>query len=386
VVAALLPSVTAGADSVTAVRDRMEALEHQIIADAARIHTLAQSYTQEALGEQSLAQAIASQQVQIDALSVTVAARRTALRGELVLGYVGEYSGVPAGEMAGTGVTDPAVRLAYIAIATGSLRDTLDSYTATRAALAGARSQLVSEQASRRAAAARAAAARRAALADVAAAQGRLDQLQVQLISLQRQAVVASGVTGLAGTTQGLPVGGGLLEVVTSELSPPSGSTSGAAPPTTAAPTTTPPTTTPPTTTAATTTPTTTGSGVGPTSTTVSNHTTTTLHRTAPTTTTVPRSTSTSAPPVSVVVTGSGGAPGVWLELRLCESGDNYAENTGNGFYGAYQFSEQTWTGLGYPGRPDLEPPGMQDQAAMKLQSESGWGQWPACAAALGLT
>ena len=75
----------------------------------------------------------------------------------------------------------------------------------------------------------------------------------------------------------------------------------------------------------------------------------------------------------------------MWLQLRECESGDNYTENTGNGFYGAYQFSEQTWSNLGYPGRPDLKPPQMQDQAAMKLESESGWGQWPACSAALGL-
>jgi hypothetical protein len=75
----------------------------------------------------------------------------------------------------------------------------------------------------------------------------------------------------------------------------------------------------------------------------------------------------------------------VWLQLRECESGDNYRANTGNGFYGAYQFSQQTWSGLGYPGRPDLEPPALQDQAAIKLQAESGWAPWPACAAALGL-
>ncbi|HEX6391991.1 MAG TPA: transglycosylase family protein [Acidimicrobiales bacterium] len=81
-----------------------------------------------------------------------------------------------------------------------------------------------------------------------------------------------------------------------------------------------------------------------------------------------------------------GGAGGVWLQLRQCESGDNYQANTGNGFYGAYQFSQSTWSNLGYPGRADLEPPGMQDQAAQKLQSESGWGQWPACSAALGLS
>ena len=73
------------------------------------------------------------------------------------------------------------------------------------------------------------------------------------------------------------------------------------------------------------------------------------------------------------------------MQLRECESSNNYRANTGNGFYGAYQFSQATWSGLGYPGRPDLEPPSMQDQAAMRLQAQSGWGNWPACAAALGL-
>ena len=87
-----------------------------------------------------------------------------------------------------------------------------------------------------------------------------------------------------------------------------------------------------------------------------------------------------------VVSPTGGNSGGEWLQLRECESGDNYQANTGNGFYGAYQFSESTWTGLGYPGRPDLEPPSMQDQAAQRLQARSGWGQWPACSAALGLS
>lgn len=84
-------------------------------------------------------------------------------------------------------------------------------------------------------------------------------------------------------------------------------------------------------------------------------------------------------------LTSPGGAGDVWLRLRECESGNNYQANTGNGFYGAYQFSASTWSNLGYPGRPDLEPPAMQDEAAQKLQAQSGWGQWPACSAALGL-
>lgn len=89
---------------------------------------------------------------------------------------------------------------------------------------------------------------------------------------------------------------------------------------------------------------------------------------------------------VRSVVSSTAPSGGVWLELRQCESGNNYRANTGNGFYGAYQFSASTWSNLGYPGRPDIEPPAMQDQAAQRLESQSGWGQWPACSAALGLS
>jgi len=76
---------------------------------------------------------------------------------------------------------------------------------------------------------------------------------------------------------------------------------------------------------------------------------------------------------------------GVWYELRMCESGDNYSDNTGNGYYGAYQFSLSTWYGLGFTGLPSNAPPAVQDRAASELQAEYGWGQWPACSAALGL-
>src|SRR3954447_14212085 len=32
----------------------------------------------------------------------------------------------------------------------------------------------------------------------------------------------------------------------------------------------------------------------------------------------------------------------VWARLRSCEAGGNYARNSGNGYYGAYQFSAST--------------------------------------------
>lgn len=93
---------------------------------------------------------------------------------------------------------------------------------------------------------------------------------------------------------------------------------------------------------------------------------------------------STTVPPASIAADASP-SEGVWLELRECESSDNYQTDTGNGFFGAYQFVQSTWTSLGYPGRPDLEPPWMQDEAAEKDQAVSGWGQWPTCSAELGL-
>jgi NAD-dependent oxidoreductase involved in siderophore biosynthesis len=70
--------------------------------------------------------------------------------------------------------------------------------------------------------------------------------------------------------------------------------------------------------------------------------------------------------------------------LRECESGDDYDINTGNGYYGAYQFSAQTWRALGYEGLPHEAAPEVQDEAAVKLQSQRGWTPWPSCTRQLG--
>jgi resuscitation-promoting factor RpfA len=75
----------------------------------------------------------------------------------------------------------------------------------------------------------------------------------------------------------------------------------------------------------------------------------------------------------------------IWQRLRNCEAGGRYNANTGNGYYGAYQFSAGTWRSLGYKGLPHQAPPEVQDEAARKLQARSGWGQWPACARRLGV-
>jgi len=75
----------------------------------------------------------------------------------------------------------------------------------------------------------------------------------------------------------------------------------------------------------------------------------------------------------------------VWAALAQCESGGNPTTNTGNGFYGMYQFSLPTWQALGGTGYPHEADAATQTAMAKKLQAQSGWGQWPHCAAQLGL-
>ena len=77
-------------------------------------------------------------------------------------------------------------------------------------------------------------------------------------------------------------------------------------------------------------------------------------------------------------------ADDVWAKLRNCEAGGRYDRNSGNGYYGAYQFAAGTWRSLGYPGLPHAAPPEMQDVAAKRLQARGGWGQWPACSRRVG--
>ena len=76
---------------------------------------------------------------------------------------------------------------------------------------------------------------------------------------------------------------------------------------------------------------------------------------------------------------------GAFALIRQCESGGNYARNSGNGYYGAYQYNLGTWANYGGYARPDLAPPAVQDAKAQATQSARGWSPWPACARKYGL-
>lgn len=92
---------------------------------------------------------------------------------------------------------------------------------------------------------------------------------------------------------------------------------------------------------------------------------------------------SSSASDVQPVASSVGGD--VWAALAACESGGNPSTNTGNGYYGMYQFSLPTWQSVGGSGLPSDASAAEQTMRAQILQARSGWGQWPACSASLGL-
>jgi peptidoglycan hydrolase CwlO-like protein len=338
----VIPTLSARADPIATTRAQIQAVQAQIQSGAAQVHALTRAFQQANLTAMTLDQQVAADRAQIAQLQNRLSHSHSLLRRQALLSYTG---GVPSGLSGATPSTDPSVRSEYLQVAVGDLNDALDQFRSQQRQLSAAEANLAHQQRQSQAAANSTARARQQALAAAAGEQAQLDQLQSQLshyveaaaVAAQRQAAANAAAAAAAAAasarsassatsgTQGLPVNNGLQSVVHSIVITP--------PPTPAA---------------------------------------------APARPLAPAP----APPPS---SGYVDAGGVWLQLRLCESSDNYAENTGNGFYGAYQFSAATWSGLGLPGRPDLESHQMQDQAAMRLQAQGGWGQWPACAAALGL-
>jgi uncharacterized protein YabE (DUF348 family) len=76
----------------------------------------------------------------------------------------------------------------------------------------------------------------------------------------------------------------------------------------------------------------------------------------------------------------------VWDKIAQCESGGNWATNTGNGYYGGLQFSLGTWQAYGGSGLPSNASRLTQIAIATKIRNASGgYGAWPACSQALGL-
>src|SRR4051794_19413665 len=71
---------------------------------------------------------------------------------------------------------------------------------------------------------------------------------------------------------------------------------------------------------------------------------------------------------------------GIWDRIAACESGGNWAANTGNGYYGGLQFNLGTWQAYGGSGRPDQNSREQQIAVAERVRDASGgYGAWPVC-------
>jgi len=68
-----------------------------------------------------------------------------------------------------------------------------------------------------------------------------------------------------------------------------------------------------------------------------------------------------------------------WDAVAACESGGNWAINTGNGYYGGLQFTMGTWRSNGGSGSPHGASREEQIRVAENVLQSQGIGAWPAC-------
>ncbi|TDK85773.1 resuscitation-promoting factor RpfA [Mycobacterium paragordonae] len=75
-----------------------------------------------------------------------------------------------------------------------------------------------------------------------------------------------------------------------------------------------------------------------------------------------------------------------WDQVARCESGGNWAINTGNGFYGGVQFAAGTWASHGggeYAPSAQLATKDQQIAIAERVLASQGRGAWPVCGTGL---
>jgi peptidoglycan hydrolase-like protein with peptidoglycan-binding domain len=72
--------------------------------------------------------------------------------------------------------------------------------------------------------------------------------------------------------------------------------------------------------------------------------------------------------------------PATVLErIAECESGGDPTMDTGNGYFGKYQFSRATWRSVGGRGNPARASEAEQDRRAARLYRREGTKPWPVC-------
>ncbi|WP_329384679.1 transglycosylase family protein [Streptomyces sp. NBC_01351] len=88
------------------------------------------------------------------------------------------------------------------------------------------------------------------------------------------------------------------------------------------------------------------------------------------------------AAPLMAAGTASAATASEWDKVAQCESGGNWAINTGNGYYGGLQFSSSTWAAFGgksYAPQANQASKSQQIAIAEKVLKGQGKGAWPHC-------
>ncbi|MFH8340133.1 transglycosylase family protein [Streptomyces sp. AM6-12] len=92
------------------------------------------------------------------------------------------------------------------------------------------------------------------------------------------------------------------------------------------------------------------------------------------------------AAPLMAAGSASAATASQWDTVAQCESGGNWAINTGNGYYGGLQFSASTWAAYGgtaYAPTADKASKSQQISVAEKVLAAQGKGAWPVCGTGL---
>jgi LysM repeat protein len=83
--------------------------------------------------------------------------------------------------------------------------------------------------------------------------------------------------------------------------------------------------------------------------------------------------------PLAIAATPAQASGVNWDAIAQCESGGNWATNTGNGFYGGLQFTQSTWKAYGGQGSPQSASRTQQIAVAERVLQGQGIGAWPVC-------
>ncbi|MEU9864587.1 transglycosylase family protein [Streptomyces sp. NPDC047971] len=92
------------------------------------------------------------------------------------------------------------------------------------------------------------------------------------------------------------------------------------------------------------------------------------------------------AAPLMTAGSASAATASEWDVVAQCESGGDWAINTGNGYYGGLQFSASTWAAFGgtaFAATADQATKSQQIQIAEKVLAGQGKGAWPSCGVGL---